>query len=147
MERNGLLKKTAIQYRFSQFPTLDKDFFRFHEQIEVGGVPLTAVRETFDITPSPPPTVSTATGDGPDNGDFVLILAGGGAVFAVGFSVLLVGVAWCLVCQQKKRRKRKDKVKKVGHNGSFSQFPRLQPTSKVLWTVSLFLHVRIRVEQ
>ena len=100
-------------------------------QIEVGGVTLTAVMNTFDITPSPPPTVSTATGGGVNSEHLVLILTGGGAAVAVCTSLFLLGLACCMVWRQKKKR-RKDKVTKVKKVNSFSQLPRLQPTVKVM---------------
>ena len=91
----------------------------------------TAVMNTFDITPSPPPTVSTATGGGVNSEHVVLILTGGGAVVAVCTSLFLPGLACCMVWRQKKKR-RKDKVTKVKKVNSFSQLPRLQPTVKVM---------------
>ena len=96
-------------------------------QIAVRGAQLTAVRDTFDITPSPPPAISTATGGGVSDGDLVLIVAGGGAGVAVCLSLLIVCVACCVVCHQKKRQSKKDKVKK-SNKSSFSQLPRLRPT-------------------
>ena len=90
-------------------------------QIEVGGAPLTAVTDTFDITPSTPTHISTATGGGFSNGDLVLIVAGGGALLAICLSGLVVGVACCLICRQKKKE---NKVKRVSSKrSSVDQFP------------------------
>ena len=92
----------------------------FH-QIEVGGAPLTAVTDTFDITPSTPTHVSTATGGGLSNGDLVLIVVGGGGLLAICLSGLVVGVACCLIYRQKRKE---DKVKRVSSkHSSVDQFP------------------------
>jgi hypothetical protein len=98
--------------------------------ITVGGVPLTAVTESFDITPAPPPTVSTAAGGGAIDDNLVLILLTGGAGVAVGFSLVIVGVACCVWCRQKTRDK-KGRVERLSGQSSFSQLPRLRPVVKV----------------
>ena len=83
------------------------------------------------LTPSTPTHVSTATGGGISDGDLVLIVAGGGGLFAICLSGLVVGVACCLICRQKRKE---DKVKRVSSkHSSVDQFPLHKVRRSIHW--------------
>ena len=102
-----------------------------YTQIVVDGVPLTAVTESFDITPSPPPTPTMGTeGDGVSGRDLVLILVVGGASTAIVLSIAIICVACCIRCHHGNKGKGNKKGTMSGRS-SLSQLPRLRPTFKV----------------
>lgn len=107
-------------------------------QLEVEGVSLSAVPESFDITPSPPPTVSTGTEGGISDGSFILILLGAGGSATVILSILIM---CCMCCKACYRGRGNPKLKKgaTRSRNSLLQLPRLRSVVKVATYAHLFI--------
>ena len=118
---------TRYNYSSSFSFTISLSTFLSPAQIELEGTSLIVLSDTYDITPSPDPTGAE---EGIDDGDLVLIVAGGGAAVAVFLCLSIVCIVCCVVCCHGNKRKGK-KGTRWSERSSVSQLPRLRPSFKV----------------
>lgn len=103
------------------------------------GVSLSAVPESFNITPSPTSTVTTGTEGGVSDGNFILILLGAGGSAAVILSVLIMCFMCCKACYRGRGNPKVNKGATMSTRNSLSQLPRLRSVIKVRSYIFMFV--------